>query len=52
MKTMPGSSNLNFSAGQVTANLVVVPLGPDGRVSMYNAFGSTHVIADVVGYYR
>ena len=49
---MPGSSNLNFSAGQVTANLVVVPLGPAGLVSVYNAFGSTHVIADVVGYYR
>ena len=49
---MPGSSNLNFSAGEVTANLVVVPLGADGRVSVYNAFGSAHVIADVVGYYR
>ena len=49
---MPDSSNLNFSAGQVTANLVVVPLGPDGGVGFFNAFGSTPVIADVVGYYR
>ena len=45
---MPDSSNLNFSAGQVTANLVVVPLGPDGGVGFFNAFGSTPVIADVV----
>jgi hypothetical protein len=49
---MPDSSNLNFGAGQVTANLVVVPLGSGDRVSMYNAFGNTDVIADVVGYYR
>ncbi|TML20193.1 MAG: hypothetical protein E6G39_00230 [Actinobacteria bacterium] len=51
-RAMLDSSNLNFRAGQVTANLVVVPLGTDGGVSFFNAFGSTHVIADVVGYYR
>jgi len=49
---MPDSSNLNFSAGEVTANLVVVPLDGDGYVKFFNAFGATHVIADVVGYYR
>jgi hypothetical protein len=49
---MPNSSNVNFAAGQVTANLVVVPIGANGGVRVFNAFGHTHVIADVVGYYR
>jgi hypothetical protein len=49
---MPDSSNLNFRAGQVTANLVVVPLDGNGYVTFFNAFGATHVIADVVGYFR
>ncbi|MEU3568519.1 PKD domain-containing protein [Kitasatospora sp. NPDC036755] len=47
----PATSSLNFAPGQTVANQVIVPLGPDGTVDVYNNDGSTHVIADVVGYY-
>ncbi|MFG2908898.1 hypothetical protein ACGF13_27980, partial [Kitasatospora sp. NPDC048286] len=46
----PGVSNLNFTAGQTRANLVVVPV-VDGRVTFYNYSGDTHVIADLNGYF-
>jgi hypothetical protein len=32
-------------------NLVVVKLGPDGAVNLYNQNGTAHVIFDVVGWY-
>jgi hypothetical protein len=48
----PAASDLNVRRGQTTANLVVVPVGADGTVNVYNRFGTTHVVADVVGYYR
>ena len=32
-------------------NLVVVGIGTGGRVSVFNAAGSSHVLADVVGYF-
>ncbi|MFN2625004.1 MAG: hypothetical protein ABR520_02830, partial [Mycobacteriales bacterium] len=47
----PNASNLNFAAGQTVSNLVVVPLGDNGRITFFNPNGSTHVIADVVGRY-
>ncbi|MGB2569266.1 DUF1565 domain-containing protein [Micromonospora citrea] len=47
----PEASNLNFVAGQTIPNLVVVPV-VDGRVSIHNASsGSTHVVADLAGFY-
>jgi hypothetical protein len=47
----PEVSSLNFVPGQTVANLVTVPLSANGRVRFHNAVGSTHVIADVFGYY-
>ncbi|MFJ6623262.1 PKD domain-containing protein [Kitasatospora sp. NPDC091335] len=47
----PATSSLNFAPGRTVANQVIVPLGPDGTVEVYNNDGSTHVIADVIGYY-
>lgn len=47
----PNASNLNFVAGLTIPNLVVVGIGAGGRVSFFNAVGSTHVLADVVGYF-
>ena len=47
----PGTSNLNFGPGQTIANLVTVPLGPDGAIDLYNLHGQTDLVADVVGYY-
>jgi Tol biopolymer transport system component len=46
----PSSSNLNYLAGQTVPNLVTVAVG-NGKVSVYNNAGATHVIFDVVGYY-
>ncbi|WP_329496731.1 hypothetical protein [Kitasatospora herbaricolor] len=48
----PGTSNLNWTAGQTTPNLVTVPLGADGSVDLYNHIGATQVVADVFGYYQ
>jgi hypothetical protein len=48
----PGVSNLNFTAGETIPNLVTVPVGPDGKVDFYNAFGSVNLVADVFGYYN
>lgn len=50
--TAPETSNLNFGKGQTVANLVVVPVGADGAVDLYNnSTGTTQFVADVEGYY-
>jgi len=46
----PLASNLNLVAGKIVANLVVVRV-QNGKVSIYNNVGSTHVIADVQGWF-
>lgn len=48
---VPEVSNLNLTPGLTAANLVVVPIGLNGEVAIRNAAGSTHVIADVAGYF-
>jgi subtilisin family serine protease len=45
------ASNLNFVPGQTTPNLVIAPIGANGKVSLYNSAGSTDFIADLVGWY-
>jgi Fibronectin type III domain len=47
----PLSSDLNFTAGQTVPNMVVVKVGADGRINVYNAAGSTDVVIDVMGWY-
>ncbi|MCX5295125.1 hypothetical protein OG898_01285 [Streptomyces sp. NBC_00193] len=48
----PSTSSVNFTAGQTVANAVIVPVGPDGRISIRHAsFGHSGVIVDVTGYY-
>jgi hypothetical protein len=49
--TRPTASNLNFGPGQTLANHVTATLGADGRFVVYNHFGLTHVVIDLVGYY-
>lgn len=46
----PETSSLNMTAGLTVPNLVVAKVGAGGRVSLFNRFGSTHLLADVVGY--
>ncbi|MCA4132470.1 carboxypeptidase-like regulatory domain-containing protein [Arthrobacter sp. M4] len=49
----PGSSNVNYGPAQTVPNLVIAPIGPDGRVNLRNtSAGSVQVIADVAGYFR
>ena len=49
---MPRASNVNYSAGQTVPNLVVVPVGTDGKVTVSNtSSGAAQVIADVAGYF-
>jgi hypothetical protein len=47
---VPATSNLNLARGAIRANLVIVPLGPDGRIHLYNAQGESDIALDVVGY--
>src|SRR5664279_4276510 len=46
------ASNLNFLTGQTIPNLVVVPLGTNGKIRLANGSpGTTQLIADVAVYY-
>ncbi|MEZ5205715.1 MAG: hypothetical protein R2690_01745 [Acidimicrobiales bacterium] len=51
-QTTPTSSNLNLAAGETAANLVTVKVGTNGNIGLFNNAGSTHVIADIVGWYE
>ena len=46
----PDASNLNTEPGQDTPNLVFAKIGAGGKVSIYNNAGSTHLIADIIGW--
>ena len=49
----PGTSNLNWVPGAPpTPNKVDVALSSNGKVSIFNRFGTVNVIADIVGYYE
>jgi hypothetical protein len=50
-ETRPNASNLNFGPGEVIPNLVIAKVGAGGQVSIFNASGSTHLIADIAGWY-
>jgi hypothetical protein len=49
--SQPLASDLNFAKGQTRANLVVVKVGADGKVDLFNLAGSCDVVIDVVGWY-
>jgi hypothetical protein len=47
----PNASNVNFSAGQIVANLAFVKLDDNGTFTVRNSSpGATQVVADVQGY--
>jgi fibronectin type III domain protein len=48
----PGTSTLNLDPGATRANLAVVAIGQDGAIRIFNHVGSTHVVADVQGWFR
>ncbi len=48
----PTISNLNYVRGQTVPNLVVATLGTNGAIKVFShSGGTTHVIADLAGYY-
>jgi hypothetical protein len=49
-QSLPTASNLNLAAGDVRANLVIVPVGAGGHVSLYTQNGA-HLLADVAGWF-
>ena len=50
--TRPNASNINVTAvGQNAPNSVIVPVGQDGKVTLYTS-GGGHLIADVFGYFE
>ena len=49
---LPGTPNLNFVVGQSVPNLVIAPVGANGKVDLYNrSAGTVQLVADVSGYY-
>lgn len=48
---VPTASNLNWSAGQTRANLVITGMNQWGQISAYNLRGEMDVILDVAGYF-
>jgi hypothetical protein len=50
-QSRPSTWNLNFRTGETRANRVIVPVGTNGTVNVYNSAGSSHVIVDVNGWY-
>jgi uncharacterized protein (DUF1501 family) len=48
---LPDASNLNMQPGQTVPNLVVAKVGAGGQISLRNAFGSTDLLADVLGWF-
>ncbi len=50
-QSRPVVSNLNLRAGEIRANLATVRVGADRVVDLYNNSGSTHLLADLAGYY-
>ena len=47
-----GTSSLNTVPGRAVPNMAVVGVGPDGRIGVFNATGTTDCIVDVMGYVR
>lgn len=48
---MPHASSLNTDASRTQASMVTVGVGGEGKISFFNAAGTTHYIVDVLGYY-
>ena len=47
----PTSSNLNVTTGGTIANMVIVPLGHDGAVNVFNFAGSADLVIDVLAWF-
>ncbi len=49
--TRPGTSNLNAErTGATVSNLAIVPVGADGKITVFSS-GGAHIVVDVAGWY-
>jgi hypothetical protein len=48
----PPTSDISVSSKSPIANLVVVEVGTNGTIDLYNALGGVYLIVDVLGYYN
>jgi hypothetical protein len=48
----PNASTVNFIAGRNVPNLAVIGLSGAGQASVFNAFGTSHALIDVAGYFQ
>ncbi len=46
----PTVSNVNVTGNRIAANLAIVPIGTDGKITIRNNTGQIHVIVDIVAY--
>ena len=50
--TRPTASNVNFAANETIPNLVIVPVGADGMIDIFNnSPGTVQYVVDVAGYF-
>jgi uncharacterized protein (DUF1501 family) len=49
---LPASSTLNPVPSRAVPNMTIVGVGADGRIAIFNPFGSVDCIVDVMGYFR
>jgi hypothetical protein len=49
--TRPTASNVNWKAGWTLPNRVIVKVGANGKVSIYNGQGAADAVIDVSGYF-
>lgn len=47
----PGTSNVNFTAGNTVATGVTLPLSDSGSFDLFSR-GASHLLVDITGYYR
>lgn len=47
----PNASNVNFAAGQTVPNYVIVAVGADGGVNVYNFGGNVDLLIDLNGWF-
>lgn len=46
----PSTANVTVQAGEVRSAMVIVPIGADGSIRLFNFAGTTRLVVDVLGY--
>lgn len=50
--SFPATSTVNLVKGQIRANMVILPVGADGSIHLFNLTGEVRMVVDVVAYLR